>query len=547
MKIIIVGGGIAGLTAARRAQELGMRVTVLDKAVAAPGCNTRISGGAFHPAALDATAAPAEIMERVMAVTDGQADPELTRTWAHRVGPALDWLKAEGVRFVRGGPLPYQRWVFAPPRPNRPGVYYPGRAGDAALETLERRFREAGGQYVSGAAARELLLVDGAVRGVTADTPDGAASFAGDAVVLCDGGFQANPDLLRQYICPAPELVKLRAAATGTGDALRMALAAGAATVNMDLFYGHVLCRDAWDNDNLWPFPHVDVLIPPGLLVEAGGRRFTDEGWGGIAANVVLARRADPRGHWVIFDHQAWETAGRTGIVPPNPHLPDAGGTMASAGSAAELAAALGIDPAGLAAALAEFNQAAAAGDGPALPVPRSGEIRPLEPPLYGIPIIPGITYTMGGLRINPQAQVVDTGGRPIPGLYAAGGTAGGIDAGPRAGYVGGLAQAVVFGLIAAETAAGAGAPAAAVAAAAAARPADPYPTVRLLVRRGPQLAAALGAAAPLLGLAAWLTGSSAWTLILGILAAPVLYAAVRSYSELARMVSFLLLPDQED
>jgi fumarate reductase flavoprotein subunit len=75
--------------------------------------------------------------------------------------------------------------------------------------------------------------------------------------------------------------------------------------------------------------------------------------------------------------------------------------------------------------------------------------------PFLAIPLCAGITYTMGGIRIDGDARVLREDGVAIPGLYAAGSTTGGIEGGPRIGYIGGLAKAAVFGLRAAEHAAG--------------------------------------------------------------------------------------------
>ena len=70
------------------------------------------------------------------------------------------------------------------------------------------------------------------------------------------------------------------------------------------------------------------------------------------------------------------------------------------------------------------------------------------------MPIVAGITYTMGGIRIDPHSRVLDTEGRPIAGCYAAGSCTGGLEGGPRAGYTGGLMKAGITGLRAGEHAA---------------------------------------------------------------------------------------------
>ena len=75
------------------------------------------------------------------------------------------------------------------------------------------------------------------------------------AVVLCDGGFQSNHALLREFIYPHPEKLKQRNAGAGNGDALQMARAVGAQLVGMEKFYGHMLAQEAMHGDGLWPYP----------------------------------------------------------------------------------------------------------------------------------------------------------------------------------------------------------------------------------------------------------------------------------------------------
>jgi succinate dehydrogenase/fumarate reductase flavoprotein subunit len=81
--------------------------------------------------------------------------------------------------------------------------------------------------------------------------------------------------------------------------------------------------------------------------------------------------------------------------------------------------------------------------------VPRSVNGRPLEAPLLGLRVIPGITFTAGGIQIDAGAGVVGADGTRIVGLYAAGDAIGGLMGGDRGGYLGGLMQAVATGLLA--------------------------------------------------------------------------------------------------
>ena len=73
------------------------------------------------------------------------------------------------------------------------------------------------------------------------------------------------------------------------------------------------------------------------------------------------------------------------------------------------------------------------------------------KPPFYAVPLCAGITYTMGGIAIDPDGQVLRSGGGPLDGVYAVGATTGGLEGGPEVGYVGGLIKAVTFGIRAAE------------------------------------------------------------------------------------------------
>jgi fumarate reductase flavoprotein subunit len=104
---------------------------------------------------------------------------------------------------------------------------------------------------------------------------------------------------------------------------------------------------------------------------------------------------------------------------------------------------------------VAELVEAARAAGGDVRPaeelpfaLPESPKL--VEPPFLAVRVYAAVTHTIGGLRIDERARVLDDAGRPVPGLLAAGADAGGIFTG---GYGSGLAAALVFGRIAAETA----------------------------------------------------------------------------------------------
>ncbi|MDP2706168.1 MAG: FAD-binding protein, partial [Burkholderiales bacterium] len=167
---------------------------------------------------------------------------------------------------------------------------------------------------------------------------------------------------------------------------------------------------------------------------------------------------ADPASTTAIFDEAIWQGPGRSASIPPNPVLVKEGGTLHQAATIAELARLAGLPADELESTLQAYNDAVRPGRCDALDPPRSVHKRaPMgisEPPFYAVPMCAGITYTMGGIVIDPNARALRPDRTPIPGLYAAGSNTGGLDGGPNRGYVGGLMKAIVFGLIAAEHAA---------------------------------------------------------------------------------------------
>ena len=117
------------------------------------------------------------------------------------------------------------------------------------------------------------------------------------------------------------------------------------------------------------------------------------------------------------------------------------------------LAALIGTDGSTLVRTINEYNGAIERGSSAGLATPRTGKPRILRAPFYGLKVVPGITFTMGGILVNGRCEVLDTTEKTIPGLYAAGDCIGGLMGGYRGGYAGGLIQAIVTGILAGENA----------------------------------------------------------------------------------------------
>ena len=453
--VVVVGGGIAGLSAANRAAQQGLKVALLERGFDERYlCNSRYSGGVLHIACHNAKDPAEKLMAVIKDATKGKADPELTRALATTAGRAIDWLRDEGAKYIRVGHIVWQQHVLAPPRPIVAGLDWKGRGPDVTLRQLAANLEKRGGKMMRLPAAA-LMEREGQCIGVEAG--DGAArqQFCARAVVLADGGYQGNPALVREHMGIDSTKVKTRGAGTGVGDGLRMAQEMGAQLSELKYFYGHMLSRDSFTNDRVWPYPQLDELGTVGIVVNDAGERFVDEGLGGVFVANTIARLANPLSTWAILDHAIWEGPGRNARIPANPQLANAGGTIVRATTLAELAAKTGIAAERLVLTVTAYNQALASAQTASLTPTRSAQpIVPspiAKPPYYAVPLCAGMTYTFGGIFTDGDARVMSTRGAPIAGLYAVGATTGGLEGGTGGGYVGGLIKGIAFGLRAAE------------------------------------------------------------------------------------------------
>lgn len=455
--LLVIGAGLAGLSAANKAAENGLRVTVIEQGTdEAYLCNSRYTGGLFHIAMDDMAGDPAWVRANLEQVTRGTTNPALADALTQNALRTLRWLSSLGVRFIKAGPDGLRRNSLAPPGVRQTGLNWRGRAGDVMLRTLGERLRSRGGQLQRGTTARHLIMDAGRCIGVEVSNAAGQTQrLSGRAVVIADGGFQANPELVRRFISPRPERLLQRNAGTGQGAGLKMAEAVGAQLVGMDRFYGHLQHRSAMEDPALWPYPVIDSLATGGIVVDGSARRFCNEGLGGVYVSNAIAGLADPLSAAVVFDEAIWQGPGRDWLLPANPYLLNAGGRLISADSLPDLAARLGLDPAALEQTVTDYNGLLAGTTSADQPARSNSPYRAwpiLQAPFHAIELCAGITYTMGGILTTAQGRVLDTANQTIPGLYAAGACTGGLEGGGEAaGYSGGLSKSSVFGMLAGE------------------------------------------------------------------------------------------------
>jgi tricarballylate dehydrogenase len=479
--VIVVGGGNAGLCAAIAARERGARVLVLEKAsFDERGGNSYFTGGGFRfahggledvlrdvltdlsPAERDTIAVlPAytagQFYSDLMDVTDHQSDEVLARTLIDRSRETIVWMGRHRVRW-----LPMfnrQSYVVNGRHQFYGGLLIEASGSGAGLVTsLLAAAGKIGVEIRYDSAARRLLQDErGCVTGVEVRTPERIHTATAPSVVLACGGFEANPEWRTRYLGPDWELARVRGTRHNTGDGLRMALDLGAAAC------GHwSSCHAvAWDlsappfgdRTELDNFKKHSYTL--GIVVNMLGQRFVDEG--ATYRNLTYAKYGreimkQPRRMAVqIFDQKT------VPLLRDEYRIRQV--TKVQADTIEALATALEIDPAALARTVSEFNAACqptpfrpAELDGKkavGVTPPKSNWALPLDtPPYVGYVTTTGITFTFGGVRINADAEVQDTTGRSIPGLYAAGEMVGGLFYGNYPGGSG-LTSGSVFGRIA--------------------------------------------------------------------------------------------------
>lgn len=451
--VIVIGAGMAGLGAALSAQEYGAAVLLVEKApFAQRGGNARrgssfrasygdmarlqpliSSFGQLDPAAVCIPPySDDDYYHDLMAVTQGEADPELARTLVEESFGTLQWLKTLGVEFelnpkqtVRVG----DSWYYPPGGPIQ---VKGGGESESLSAALFAQVEAKGVHVIYEARVRELLSSDnGGVIGVELDDAGGPRTVLSKAVVLASGGFEADAEMRKLYLGPEWERAKVRGTPYNTGDGIRLAFKVGADKAG-DWKGAHAGMIDSRAPDVLSNNRAVRRSFPHGVIVNTDGKRFFDEGEDFeplLYAKLGRAVLQQPGGiAFQIFDQKVRDLL--------SPYYKEA--TRVVASSLKDLAVQLQIAPEALEQTIEEFNRSIA--DVPFNPgikdgkctrgitPPKSNWAQALDsPPFMAFPGVCGITFTFGGVRINPKAEVLNTSGNSIPGLYAAGEVTGGL------------------------------------------------------------------------------------------------------------------------
>jgi tricarballylate dehydrogenase len=482
--VIVVGKGNAALCAALAARDQGARVGVLEAASQdESGGNSRFAGGVMRFAfggvddlkkvidITDAEIAEAdfgtnttdEFFDDLFRLTHYKTDPELSELLVTRSLDIMVWLRSKGVKFVanygrQSAMVNGRRRFFG-----RMPVEVSG-GGAGLVQFLDKAVEKAGIDVHYETRAKSLVMDGDQVVGVRASRGGKPVVFNARSVVLACGGFEANPEMRTRYLGPGWELAKVRGSRFNQGDGLRMALDIGAAG------YGNWSGAHATGWDLNAP-PYGDLNVGDqfqkhsyifGLLVNANGKRFVDEGldfhsftYAKYGGEVL---KQPGQFAWQVFDSKV------TKILRSEYRIKRM--TKVSANTLEELATKLeGVDPQAFLETVHAYNAAVrkdipfdhTVKDGKhteGVEPPKSNWAQPLDTPPYdAYATTCGITFTFGGLRIDPEkGQAMDVMQQPIPGLYVAGEMVGGLFYFNYPSGTG-LVSGAVFGKLAGENA----------------------------------------------------------------------------------------------
>ena len=435
--VIVVAGGAAGLPAAIAAAQGGARVILFEKGATTGGTGNMGMGPlgieSRHTRAKQFRPTKDEAFEVFMDYTHWRSDARLVRAFLNKSGDTIHWLESLGVEFVEPAsyfPTAYPTWHLIKPETGRPGPM----ASATMMKILTEKAKELGVKIMLRTPVTKLIKKEGRISGVVAEDKSGEPVEAlANAVIVATGGFGDNPQMIKKFTGYdfGKDMYSFRIPGM-EGDGLRMAWEAGAAKteMHMEVIYGMP------DVMTIGPELH-EACRQPHLMVNLLGDRFLNEA---IMPNTTFTGNAismqKERCAFLLFDETIKKQMEKgfdfLSVVFPFSQIADFDKSIQNAldqgyqhlfvaGSIEELAEKTGINPAGLKRTVEEYNASCERGYDELFNKPHR-YLRPLKTPkFYAARHYPSAYGSVGGIKINHRAEVLDKDWNVIPGLYAAG------------------------------------------------------------------------------------------------------------------------------
>jgi 3-oxo-5alpha-steroid 4-dehydrogenase len=456
--VVVVGYGGAGAAATIEATKAGASVIMLEKmpidggSTAICGGIALFGGGTALQKACGFEETRDDFYKYVFAAAGDGADPDIVGVFADKSVETYDWMVSLGCPFkpsflpgkyiipptddglaFTGNEEQATYAAIVPPVPHGHHAQAAGSSAIAWWPPIQAAVKATGAEVIYEAPVTRLIADQGRVVGVVAEI-EGTETFvkAKKAVLLCAGGFAENKEMLAQH---APAYLRCGATIGTKGDdgaGIKMGQAVGGDVRMM----GQVLAYTGIYGIGSEP-------MVKGILVDGMAQRFIGEdNYGEWTADAIVLDH--PTAYLVYDDAILKELA---------PEMQAATTPAAQANTIAELATAIGVDPAVLEATVATYNTFAAEGKDPIYQKNAKYVQTIGTAPFYALNYSAGMIgyLTTGGLRTNTKSQVLDTAGEPVPGLYSAGRNAFGVIARHYPGSGTSVADAFIFGRIAGQ------------------------------------------------------------------------------------------------
>lgn len=353
-----------------------------------------------------------------------QGNYELVSNLAHEAVHTIQWLKDKGVSFSEdhvtepvGGS--WRRAI----EPNPVGGY-------GFIHPLQNYFISHGGEIFTECRAKELLMKNGKITGVKAEFYNGSPITINvkKGVVMATGGFSANYEMIKKYDNywgNLPENIPTTNSPAMTGDGIKMGLAVNADVVDME--FAQLMPSADPITGNI--FSGIDCPPSDFVFVNTEGRRFVNE----YGTRDELCQAIFDQGGLIYNISDKQIAATRFNSTDEQLENDIKNKACFRANTIRDLAEQINIDPDILEKTIKNYNHYVEEGNDPEFNK-SSFNYKVEVPPFYATPRSPATHHTMGGLKINVNAQVLNKDGNIINGLFAAGEVAGGIHAGNRLG-----------------------------------------------------------------------------------------------------------------
>lgn len=435
--VLVIGSGIAGMVAGITAAEQGANVLIVEKqGMLGAGDSMNISTGI--------TAGGSKLIKK-LGIPNASAEDYATflekqalnkkipinklnvRTYALRGGELVDWLMDLGVPFGR---FQKDKWFHIINDGSAPGPHI--------VRALIKKINTDKISYRLNSRASDLITHNGRVVGARITAKNGTYTVSAKAVVLATGGFSASQELVAKY---APEWVgrPTTGAVSLTGDGVAMASKIGGQMVAMNEVKANYLCHPITDKDGV----SLTAITSYTVLVNHNGERFVDESHASINFKSRAMMKQPNHEAYAIVDQTAMDNLKLMRNYAQ-------AGYFIKADTIEELASKLKVNQKKFIQTMKDYMNACKKGEDPAFH--RKIQYQIAKPPFYASLVTPSMQSTYGGIKTNEKAEAIDTAGKVIPGLYAAGAVSGHEAYANEVGFA--AIIGLVYGKIAGENAA---------------------------------------------------------------------------------------------